>query len=212
MDGSFPWQSISIEFINNPSQKWSSGNNEINKLNMRQYLVLFLAPSLFVWFSTCNSTNEDLRSKHISVDTLINPGLIKIAYKYDLDTVITPRILETSTFMITDSMLDTKEYSILKRDVKRDSLNFMNCVGDKYLPINFYSSKDQILETEVFFPTAGGWFWLGNIQYVGDSLIFGQGSVKKMSGFKYMPIYSKIKFKVYIPGQCKVNHIIFQCD
>jgi hypothetical protein len=180
--------------------------------NMRQYLDLFLISSLLFWFSNCNSSNGALKSKGVFVDTIFKPGIINIEHKYDLDTMKTPCILETSTLMITDSMVNTKEYRILRRDAKRDSLNFMNCIGEKYLHINFYSLKGQILENEIFFPTAGGYYWLGKIEYLGDSLIFEQGPVKKMPGFRYMPIYSKIKFKVYIPAQCKVNHIIFQCD
>jgi hypothetical protein len=171
----------------------------------------------FCWFCVvlngCNSDSKTL--KRNIPDTIYSKNEIRINYIYNTDTLRETKILNLSTATITRSMLDSPEFRILKQSItKYDSLNFINCVNaEKYIPIRFFTTNGNILETSVYMPGQEGRFYFGKVSFseAGD-LIIGKGSYKILKGYRYGAGESRIKLQIFVPRNIRIKNVLFQCE
>lgn len=79
---------------------------------------ILISASICLSFALANCGNLTSIPEIASIDTLFRPNEVVVKHHYGLDTLNQLSILETSTLMITDSMLEEREFQILRQSVK----------------------------------------------------------------------------------------------
>jgi len=82
------------------------------------YSIFFVV--VLIQFS-CNIGNPAIKSN--TTDTSFVNNTLKISYHFTFDSLESPKILESSTIMVTNSMTFLPEYHFLRNDTKYDSAN-----------------------------------------------------------------------------------------
>jgi len=176
---------------------------------MKIYIGISLLVSLFF---LCGCQNHNSTNLKLGADTIVSLNSLNIKYHLNPDTVRSPFIMETTTKMITDSMLDTKQYNILTHDTKYDSVNYMNCVnGENLLPIKFYSLNGNVLYVSIYFSTQAGWYYEGEISTNEQNKIVLRQGKHRVIESALRPIFSELAFKIFIPKDFKLNSMYYEC-
>lgn len=175
--------------------------------------LFFGLPFIFLLSINYGCANKSFKQIETFSDTVIQKNEFIVRYKCNFDTVKTPFILQTSTIIITDSMIGTKEFEIIFQSSKRDSvINYISFADEQDLEIKYYSFSNDTLSFDIYYTTAEGWYYLGKMYADKDNnLNFKQGIHKIVNGMM-RPINSRIRFNIYIPPNYKFNKLIFKWD
>jgi len=94
---------------------------------------------------------------------------------------------------------------------KYDSLNFLKLSEGKKQELKYFSILKDTLICDVYFNSDDGYFYFGKIAVNKDKdIILILGAYKYYGNFISIPVYSRLRFKIYMPEKFKINRIYSQ--